>query len=446
MVFESCFGLKPIAVENFLSNCLRLILICLESSSTENCPLAVKIVSIVDFMIRPMVFKVSNWFNKVENDRRALNVTYGMKKARKEGRWMGKAPLGYANKITEEGKKYIAPKEPGAGILKWAFHTIANGQYQVEQIHKEVNKKGFKVCKSGFWNLLRNPVYCGKILTCGWKELNKTYVPGQHESIISETLFNDVQDFLDGKKKNYRTKVGSLEVLQLRGFIKCPRCGKLLTGSASRGHGGLYYYYHCSSACGTRFKSQHANELFAGELKKYIPRPGMEEVFKLVINEVYLAKTKNQKDEIKNIKTELEQLNTRLSKARELLLSGDLDGTDYKEIKSEVERKIAYLEDNVLDLNCATTSITVLLDKALNGLTRLDKLYEEADTKRKREIIDSMYPEKLIFDGMSYRTSRLNEAVELIYKLGKGFSENEKGQICKKADLSLLVDLYGFEP
>ena len=24
---------------------------------------------------------------------------------------------------------------------------------------------------------------------------------------------------------------------------------------ASRRHGGLYYYYHCSSACGTRFKS-----------------------------------------------------------------------------------------------------------------------------------------------------------------------------------------------
>jgi site-specific DNA recombinase len=383
---------------------------------------------------------------EVENDRRALNVTYGMKKARKEGRWMGKAPLGYANKITEDGKKYIAPKEPGASILKWAFHTIANGQYQVEQIHKEVNKKGFTVCKSGFWNILRNPVYCGKILTNGWKELHKTYVPGQHEPIISETLYNDVQDFLDGKKKNYRTKVGCLEILQLRGFIKCPKCDKLLTGSASRGHGGLYYYYHCSSSCGTRFKSQHANELFAGELKKYIPRPGMEDVFKLVINEVYLAKTRNQKEEIKTIKAELEQLNSRLSKARELLLSGDLDGSDYKQIKSEAERKIAYLEGKASDLSKGCVSIEPLLDKALNSLTRLDKLYTEADTKRKREIISSMYPEKLTFDGMCYRTSRLNEAVELIYKLGEDFSQNEKGQISKKTNLSSLVGLLGFEP
>ncbi len=145
----------------------------------------------------------------------------------------------------------------------------------------------------------------------------------------------------------------------------------------------------------------------------------MTEVFKLVINEVYLVKTKNQKDEIKNIKTELEQLNNRVAKARELLLSGDLDGIDYKEIKSKSEKKIAILEA---------------------------MLYAEADTKRKREIIGSMYPEKLTFDGMSYRTSCLNEAVELIYRLGEGFSENKKGQNSNKTGLSSLVGLPGFEP
>ncbi len=85
---------------------------------------------------------------------------------------------------------------------------------------------------------------------------------------------------------------------------------------------------------------------------------------------------------------------------------------------------------------------TSLLDKALNGLTRLDILY----TKRKKEIIGSMYPEKLTFDGIGYRTSLLNEAVELIYKLGACFSENKKGQISNKTDLSSLVTRPGFEP
>jgi site-specific DNA recombinase len=55
----------------------------------------------------------------------------------------------------------------------------------------------------------------------------------------------------------------------------------------------------------------------------------------------------------------------------------------------------------------------------------MDNFYDEADVNGKRQIISSIYPEKLVFDGEAYRTKRLNEAVRLIYKLGEGFSEKE---------------------
>ena len=45
---------------------------------------------------------------EVENDRRALNVFYGMRRAKKEGRWMATTPIGYTNKTDESGRKYIA--------------------------------------------------------------------------------------------------------------------------------------------------------------------------------------------------------------------------------------------------------------------------------------------------------------------------------------------------
>lgn len=51
---------------------------------------------------------------EVENDRRAMNVSHGMRRAKKEGRWMGGAPIGYVNKISEAGDKYICPQEPQA--------------------------------------------------------------------------------------------------------------------------------------------------------------------------------------------------------------------------------------------------------------------------------------------------------------------------------------------
>src|SRR5580692_674878 len=64
---------------------------------------------------------------EVENDRRALNVFHGMRRAKKEGRCMGIAPVGYINKTDEAGRKFIAPEEPFASIVRWSFEQVAEG-------------------------------------------------------------------------------------------------------------------------------------------------------------------------------------------------------------------------------------------------------------------------------------------------------------------------------
>lgn len=99
---------------------------------------------------------------EVENDRRALNVFYGMRRARKEGRWMASAPIGYINKSTEGGRKFITPKEPAASIIRWAFEEIAKGQFAADQIRKEATKKWLKCSRSNFWSAIRPPCIVGK--------------------------------------------------------------------------------------------------------------------------------------------------------------------------------------------------------------------------------------------------------------------------------------------
>jgi site-specific DNA recombinase len=383
---------------------------------------------------------------EVENDRRALNVLHGMRRAKKEGRWMGQAPLGYANKITEDGKKYIAPKEPEAGIMQWVFKSLVTGQYTVEQIFKEAQLKGIKVARSNFWVSLRNPVYCGKIYIGPYKEEAARHVPGLHQPIISESLFYDVQDYLDGKKKNFRTKLGSQDILQLRGYLLCPKCGKLLTGSASKGNGGEYYYYHCVSSCGARFKAQNANDLFCRELRKYIPRPGMEQAYARVLNTAYKTRTKSQRDDMKALTDQIDAANMDISKGRKLLLKEEIDPHDFREIKRENEKKIEILEARLIEVSTLSTNIEPMLEKAVSNLAHLDELYKDGDVKRKRTIIGSIYPEKLTFDGFQYRTTRVNEAVELIYTLDAGFIKNETGQTKEVFDLSCLVPPTGIEP
>ena len=64
MVLESCLGLNPMVDENLRVNCLLLMLFCLESSVTENCPLVSKMVSTVDFTILSIVFLSVNRFRR----------------------------------------------------------------------------------------------------------------------------------------------------------------------------------------------------------------------------------------------------------------------------------------------------------------------------------------------------------------------------------------------
>jgi site-specific DNA recombinase len=70
---------------------------------------------------------------EADNLRRGLNVVAGMRRGRVEGRWMGKAPAGYINRIQDK-VKYIEPLEPEATHLKWAFETLATGTFNTEAV------------------------------------------------------------------------------------------------------------------------------------------------------------------------------------------------------------------------------------------------------------------------------------------------------------------------
>jgi site-specific DNA recombinase len=48
--------------------------------------------------------------------------------------------------------------------------------------------------------------------------------------------------------------------------------------------------------------------------------------------------------------------------------------------------------------------------------------------KSKRSILGSIFPEKLTFNGLKYRTTRVNDVVRLIYGLDKDLNQNENGQ------------------
>ncbi len=383
---------------------------------------------------------------EVENDRRALNVFHGMRRAKKEGRWMGTAPIGFANKISETGRKYIAPKEGEAEIMRWVFEELARGIFNTEQVLKMARKKGLKCSKNNFWVAIRNPVYCGQIFIPKYKDEASYLVTGQHEPLISEALFYEVQDILDGRKKKTRSKMAVDENLPLRGFLVCPKCSRMLTGSASKGRSQYYHYYHCSGSCTFRHKAADANEKMIAEIGKYVRSIPQLKLYKEVIVTQYKAMTKTKQALGQQLKNQLQQESKRLSKARGLLLSGDIEADDYRTIKSETEKRINRLEAQLTDSVADNFNIEPLWDKAISNLSQLDYLYETGDVVQKRKIIGSMFPEKLTFDGFQYRTARVNEALSCIMLIDSKLRSRKKGTNPNFSDLSHQVIPLGLEP
>src|SRR5690606_28799592 len=150
-----------------------------------------------------------------------------MRRAKKEGRYMGVAPVGYDNKTREDGSKYIAPNKQEAPFMQWIFKTVAEGTFAPDQIRKMANQKGFKISRANFYREIRNPVYCGKIVMKEYKDEEEEWVNGLHEPLISEALFYKVQDILNGRTRALRVQAVKInEGLPLQGFLQCAICDR----------------------------------------------------------------------------------------------------------------------------------------------------------------------------------------------------------------------------
>ncbi|WP_183564729.1 recombinase family protein [Mucilaginibacter sp. SP1R1] len=353
---------------------------------------------------------------EVENDRRALNIFHGMRRARKEGRFMGVAPLGYVNKTDEDGRKYICPTTPDSELIKWAFLEIADGKYNTEQIWKEAKKKGLVCSSSNFRELVRNPVYCGKIVVAKYKDEPMHWVNGQHEAIISEAIFLRVQQILDDRKKGQiKKKFIEHPQLILRGFLTCPDCGRMLTGSASTGSYARYYYYHCRTSCRYRKRADSINEIFAEELIKWRPNEEFLPLFKSILKECYeikmCLKIEKRAAAIKQLVTE----HSKFNRARELLLSENLSLIEFETIKTDYIFKLQDLQEIVDNTPDYIEKFGLSVHNQGSSILRLYDFFKMANTKDQRRLIGLISPANLTFNGTGFDIKQYGLAMKLIY-------------------------------
>jgi site-specific DNA recombinase len=370
---------------------------------------------------------------EVENDRRSLNIIGGMRRARKEGRWMGTAPAGYKNKLID-GKKTIVIDPAQGSIMRWVFEELAKGMHTTRSIFQKASEKGLcgrggnPIDKNSFWSAIRNPVYIGKIKIAAYKGDEELIVQGTHAPLISADLFYQVQDILDGKKKIMRTKLKVDDKFPLRGFLLCPTCGKLLTASSSKGRSSYYNYYHCFTGCSCRYNSELVHEKFQEEIEKWKPHPAVSVLYSYVIEDMLKLGDQSRQQQIKNLQQDLRTLTEYKDRIRKMRINNELDVEDYAIEKKQTEEKISASESRLASL-VTGDSLQPQFEKAFSLLSEIDTAWQKNSTEWRRDFVGSMFPEKLQFTGTTFRTARVNTVAQFIFSLSAAFPEIKMGQV-----------------
>ena len=385
---------------------------------------------------------------EVDNDRRALNIFHGIRRGKREGRWLGACPRGYKNTRNEFNKPIIAP-EGGEQekLVRLAFKEFATGKYNIEELRHKLQKKGLKCNRNSFWKLLRNKAYIGKVLVPAFKNEPDEWVKGSHPPLVDEVTFYKVQDILDGRRKNIPSTFKTIrDEFPLRGILTCPQCGKIMTGSSSKGKMGVRYpYYHCTQGCKERQKAENVNTSFIELLNTIQPKPTTINLFRKIVSEKFKKSNTEGRTEIDRINKEIAKQKQRIANGRALMLDGEIDATEFKSMRIEMEERITKLTCELSNVNSSMQNIEEKVMKATDTISNLGTAYLQGEAAHKRRIASSVFPKGLIFDNRKVRTLEINEVIARILNFDKAFEGSKKRKHTNFGVLSLRVDPERFE-
>ena len=333
------------------------------------------------------------------------------------------------------------------GLLNAYFAT---GAFPIEDVRKASWKNGLKLQRSQFGQMLRNPVYMGKIYVPETENEEAHLVDGVHQGIISPDLFWKVQKILNNRMENHShlcTKEKLRDELPLRGHLKCPQCDKNWTGSISSGNGGKYPYYHCERGCHARASAKIAHEQFYQFLDTLQPPPEIIDLQMAMMEALFKAKEGDRDQQIKKLKTEVGQHKQNLLKFdQQRFISGELEVDSYQRLKSHTLEQIDKLNIQVADLEITDTAFQKYIKYGMSLLKDLAWYFKEAGLEAKRKLIGSIFPTKLIFQDGKYRTDGLNPALAIILQKTNNLQKEKTGNIVISENVSGDVPVTGLEP
>jgi len=361
---------------------------------------------------------VTSAFAQFDNEVRAERSKTGLRARFEKGLWPWGAPLGYKNTKTPDGQKIIATDPETAGHITYAFTEFAKGIYSKAEMTRKLRRRGLRT-KTGLklWpqyvgKLLKNKVYAGYVVSKKWK-LEKQ---GSHTALIDLETFYKVQMILQGKVYLAVPHIKCRQEYPLRAFVKCKRCNHPLTASQSRGHGGLYHYYHCyeKPRHGPSYPKSTIETEFASHLERVIPKEARMKLFREVVVDVWETKRKEAGFDSNRIESEIARLDEKRRRTIDLLRSEVLNQeegrSELTEIREQREQLIVQKSEAADDqFNVRTAS-----DKCVAALKKSRDFWLNLKTvEQKQRFQKLVFPDGLVYRNPGFRTSQMGLLFEL---------------------------------
>lgn len=303
-------------------------------------------------------------------------------------------PLGF--KINKETKEFEID-EVYAPIVKEIFERYAKGDTVVD-ITSDLNERGYKTKKGNKFNknslhrMLVNEKYIGIYIYKG------QIMPKRIPRIISDELFNEVQEVMEKNKKAPARQKAFTEYL-LTQKLFCGYCKEMMTGYSAK---KKYNYYGCKG------KKQHKcnklpvhkdfiEDLVFDETKDFLNN---QKNIDMIIKEIEnIAKRERDDRGLKELK---KQLKTEQRKKENLLNA--LANCSDEDIRQDIYEKMGSIKASIERITFEISKIeapidTMLLDK-INFVIEEMKNGNIKDIKFKKLLINMFISEIYLYDDM----------------------------------------------
>ncbi len=331
------------------------------------------------------------------------NVKRTQEFKRKEGQWLAFAPIGYMNITTEDGKSDVVIDPERGPIVQMLFKEYATGNYSLQDLEAIAHKFGLKsrrrkcthtIGRGQIHDMLRNPFYYGMMrIHRKSKQYNVSYLPHRHTPLISEELFNQVQDVLNGRKQVPSKPWYREQNFVLRGLVRCAHCGKLMTTEQHTKKSGLVFRY---LKCNNKNKTCHQELVSEEEILQQFEdqlfgqmnfTPAMIKNIQAVVKEKLKEDSQANSLYKKKLTEQLQLVEDRKKKLLVAWLDSKIDEATYKNMTSDTDKEIASIQAQIDKYANYNKELDSTLEKISDIALHAKSYFQSSIISKKHEIL-----------------------------------------------------------